>query len=96
MFSCDAKVRFSKCTVGCKNIQPPENFPIECYSKQVVQNFVLWKENASHFSMYDAKSRFRTSPKSIVKDYYIRSAFFILEMGSKSLISLHPPTPIEI
>ena len=38
----------------------PWYFPIGCYSKQVVKNFVWWKQNASHFSKYDGNSRFRT------------------------------------
>ena len=32
--------------------------------------------------------------KSVVKDYYIRSALLILEMGAKSCISKHAPVPI--
>ena len=59
-------------------MQPPWHFPTECHSKQVDT------KNESKFSKYDAKSRFGTYTKSVVKDYYTKSAFLSLEMGPKS------------
>ena len=59
-------------TVVLKSLHPPWHFVIECHSKQAVKNWVLFKQNASKCSRYDAKSRFRTQTKSVVKDFLLK------------------------
>ena len=72
----------------------PQHFPIEYHSKQVGQNLVLWKQNASTFQSVMLIQGLELKTKSVVKDYHIRSAFFILAMGIKRVKSLYRPVPI--
>ena len=45
--------------------------------------------------MLNQRLELKLSVKDGFKDHYIRSAFFILEIGPKSCISLHTPVPIR-
>ena len=48
----------------------------------------------SNCSKYDCVLKFTILAKSIVKDKYIESASFILDMGQKSVKTIGTPAPI--
>ena len=57
--------KFRSCvnyTVALENLATPQTFPIESYRRQVVQNWLLWKQSASNYSKYDAIIRFVCAP----------------------------------
>ena len=58
-----------------------------------MQYWMLWQQNASNCSKYDCVLKFTILAKSVVKDKYIRSVSFILDMGQKSVKTIGNPAP---